>query len=108
MQLVIRVFVEVGDVSEAEAIAGVVEASLRPIATVSKTSIRPYWKISEYTEVLLVFDLRAAAEAAMAAATNLLAEGWMAVSDSEALWTGEGGATAKVAGLRWGQVEVHG
>ena len=106
MQMVVRLFLEVLDASEAEAVVQGLKAHLQPSGTVCTEVVRPYWKISEYTEVLLAFDLQLSPAAAILAATAYLGEGWTIVSECEAMWTNEGGTRAKVASLRWGHVEV--
>ena len=107
MQMVVRLFLEVTDASEAETITYGIEHHLQSFATMTKELVRPYWKIHEFTEVLLVFDLQISGEDVIYTLMNYLADGWFTVSEHEVLWTVEGGSRARIPALRWGHIEIH-
>lgn len=105
--LVIRFFLEVADASEAESAAAEVQAQLSSIAQRTEVTIRPYWKIKEHTEVLVVSDIALSNSSAIALVKGLMGDGWCDYSEQESIWTEEDGGVSKIVGLKWAHIEVQ-
>ncbi len=105
MSLVVRVFVEVETEDLAKHIASRFGLILAGVGHVVKSTVKPYWKITEYYEVMLVLD-SSSEESVCREATALLGTGWEQINVDCAVWNARDDTTFLVDQARWAQVEL--
>jgi hypothetical protein len=107
MEMVLRVFLEVGHREEAEPIARDLADVLRTVANLRSLKVREYWKITEYFEALLVFELSEDdAAGSLATAIAALGTGWWPDSTRSAIWNHGEGHTFRADKVRWAHIEL--
>ena len=104
MRLVVRVCVEVDAQDDADALCERIKLALVSIGHLRLMAAKPYWKITEYFELLLEFeDLRC--EAPEQVAQTALGAGWLPAGEC-ALWNPGPDSTFIVDEARWASVEL--
>ncbi len=104
MRLVLRIFVEVQAQEDADALCKRISVALEGIGSLRSTSTTPYWKISEYFEILLTFEKLECSTPEQTAQTAL-GVGWVPVGDC-ALWNPGPESSFLVDEARWASVEL--
>ena len=85
MSLVVRVFVEVETEDVARHLASQLGTALAGVGRVVKSTVKPYWEITEYHEVMLVLD-GSPSDSVCREATALLGMGWEEINADCAVW----------------------
>ena len=106
MKVVIRLFLAGADQASGRSLGLKLAADLKAKPSEYELTVRPYWKIPEYLEVLVAVELHGSVVPGLQAAKARLANDWNEMSPSEWMWSAGGGVPAQVGGLRWAHVEL--
>lgn len=105
--LSIRTFMKTSDRSIATEIAEALISAIGPLAEMEKTEIKPYWKIEDYMEVFLVFQVNGDLLNVLNVSKSLLGRDWEALNAYEAIWVNRKQEVTLIPELRWAHIEVY-
>lgn len=103
-ELALRVFVETEHEERAVGVVSLLTASGFPGLRVKKVETRPYWKMPEYYEVLVVAEAGVDERRSFLPAQRL-ATGWTSIGENDVIWDGSSGRFLS-PDVRWAQLEV--
>jgi hypothetical protein len=106
MELVVRTFVEVKNVMEAEKAAATLVDGLRSLGLLTTIQAKPYWKIPEYFEILIVVDLQVESTQAILVTQDLIGGDWSSLGNNESILTNEEIGPSSSPELRWAHIEA--
>src|SRR5690606_13017606 len=102
----LRYFIDLSDEQSANASAAMVGDALRATGVVAvKTTIKPYWKISEWFEVVIDVETQGRSAQVFLFAIQAIGTGWQMQYDCEAIWNDGDGSTFIDPHVRWAHFE---
>ena len=104
--MIVRLFVEASAAEAAQIGERLREFVAAITARAHLTSVRPYWKISGYQELLLEIDATGDPAQAISTVTNRLGSGWTDQSGQDRIWNPGPDASFIEPQVRWAHAEL--